>query len=219
MDKRNLARQLAFRAIANGRPLDWFEELYEKSEAEGLTVPWADLAPNPNLVEFVETNNITGDGKSALKIGSGLGDDAEYLAGLGFNVTAFDISPTAVRKSKERFPGSKVRYVVNDLFNTPGEWQARFDFVLESYTLQVLPPELRSKAIDMIPTFIVPGGELLIIARARDHDDDKGQMPWPLTASELLRFEQLGLKCISFEDYMDHEDPPVRRFRGHYIKP
>jgi len=43
-------------------------------------------------------------------------------------------------------------------------------------------------------------------------------MPWPLTRGDLDLFSQSGLKLISFEDFFDHEDPPVRRFRAHYHK-
>jgi hypothetical protein len=35
-------------------------------------------------------------------------------------------------------------------------------------------------------------------------------------AEELSRFENLGLKKLSFEEYMDSEDPPVRRFKVTY---
>jgi hypothetical protein len=218
MDKRKLARSLSKRAVAKGRPLDWFEELYVKSEKEGVKVPWADLVPNPNVVDFFEKNKIIGNGKIALKIGTGLGDDAEYLSDLGFNVLAFDISSTAICKCKERFPDSKVDYVVEDLFKAPTEWQGSFDFVLESYTLQVLPLDLRRKAIEVISSFNSSEGDLLVLTRAREEDDDEGQMPWPLTESEVRSFEQYGYKCISFEDYIDNENPPVRRFRVHYKK-
>ncbi|MDZ7952448.1 hypothetical protein [Nostoc sp. DedQUE09] len=39
-------------------------------------------------------------GQKALVIGCGLGDDAEALAHLGFEVTTFDISPTAMSDDK-----------------------------------------------------------------------------------------------------------------------
>ena len=48
------------------------------------------------------------NGKKALKIGCGLGDDAEYLTETGMEVTAFDISETAIRWCHERFPDSRV---------------------------------------------------------------------------------------------------------------
>jgi 2-polyprenyl-3-methyl-5-hydroxy-6-metoxy-1,4-benzoquinol methylase len=218
MDKRKVARNLAKRAVAEGRPLDWFEELYVKSEKEGAEIPWADLMPNPNVVDFIEKHKILGNGKSALKIGTGFGDDAEYLSNLRFEVLAFDISPTAIRKCEERFPDSKVNYVVKDLFGAPAEWQGIFDFVLESYTLQVLPYHLRREAIRVISSFNTSGGDLLVVTRGREEDADEGQMPWPLAESEVRGFEDYGLKCISFEDYADNENPPVRRFRVHYKK-
>jgi hypothetical protein len=41
-------------------------------------------------------------------------------------------------------------------------------------------------------------------------------MPWPLKKDELSLFEAQGLRNVSFEDYKDKEDPPVRRFRVTY---
>jgi len=43
-------------------------------------------------------------------------------------------------------------------------------------------------------------------------------MPWPLTKEEMSLFEAHGLKEISFEDFMDSEEPPVRRFRATYYR-
>lgn len=44
-------------------------------------------------------------------------------------------------------------------------------------------------------------------------------MPWPLTRSELTHRPDCGLEQATFEDYIDDEDPPVRRFRVEYRKP
>ncbi|HEY9834262.1 MAG TPA: hypothetical protein V6D26_27165, partial [Stenomitos sp.] len=90
------------------------------------------------------------------------------------------------------------------------------NFVLESYTLQVLPPELRVVAISNISNFVAPSGQLLVIARGREESDSPGEMPYPLTRPELEQFESLGLKSQGFEDYFDTECPPVRRFRVLY---
>jgi hypothetical protein len=43
-------------------------------------------------------------------------------------------------------------------------------------------------------------------------------MPWLLTGGDLEAFAQSGLELISFEDFFDQEDPPVRRFRVQYRK-
>jgi hypothetical protein len=87
------------------------------------------------------------------------------------------------------------------------------DIVPESYTLQVLPPGLRAKAVRGISAFVAPSGTLLVIARGREPSDPGGKMPWTLTKEEMSLFETHGLKEVSLEDFIDNEDPPVRRFR------
>jgi acetylornithine/N-succinyldiaminopimelate aminotransferase len=44
----------------------------------------------------------------------------------------------------------------------------------------------------------------------------EGKMPWPLTREELTASYDSGLKKESFEDYIDNEDSPIRRFRAVY---
>ena len=192
--------------------LDGLNIFIKEARSNWALVPWADLAPNPHLLA------INGKGKHALKIGCGLGDDAEQLAGWGFDVVAFDISPTAISLCRERFPSSPVEYIAADFFAAPSSWTARFDFVLESYTLQVLPPKRRGEAIERISSFVAPGGSLLAIARGREESDAIGEMPWPLTEAEFTLFESAGLKRESWEDFMDAERPPVRRFRACYAR-
>jgi SAM-dependent methyltransferase len=215
--KRARARELAQSAISKGDPLGWFDTLYKENVSEGTIIPWADRVPNPHLISWIQKNPANKvSGQKALKIGCGLGDDAEYLAHLGYDVTAFDISTTAISQCRARFPNSKVRYEVADLFNSPQIWRNAFDFVLESYTLQVFRPDLRSRAIATISSYPSPNGSLLVICRGREGSDDLGSMPWPLTKKELERFKDYGLDEVSFEDYRDTENPPVRRFRAHF---
>lgn len=214
---RATAREIAHNHLKVGDPLGWFEDLYSQAGKDTSIIPWADLTPNPNLVAWLERQGSAGSGL-ALKVGSGLGDDAEELAERGYETTAFDISPSAIARSRARFPDSSVSYVQADLFSAPTEWLGRFDFVLESYTLQVLPPELRREAIRCIASFVAPGGTLLVIARGREPSESEGKMPWPLTKAELSLMDLHDLKQVSFEDYMDGEDPPVRRFMVTYVR-
>jgi SAM-dependent methyltransferase len=207
---RSRARELAAQSHASGDPTAWFEQLYQEQEQGANVVPWADAGVNPNLPK------LEGAGKSALVIGCGFGNDAEQLAQWGFETTAFDISPSAVRAARKRFPESPVHYTTADVLAPPPNWTGKFDLVVEIYTLQVLPPDLRPQAMRSMAGFLKKGGKILLIARGRDETDPPGQMPWPLTRKELESFTAIGLREDSFEDFLDHETPPVRRFRGIY---
>ncbi len=213
---RERARQLASDFQVTPNPTGWFEVLYAEAGNNYAEVPWADLAPNPNLVDWVTRQNLVGEGRKAIAIACGYGDDAEFLASIGFQVVAFDISPTAIAECKRRFQNSPVSYQVGDLLNPPRSWFQEFDFVLESYTLQALPSELRIAAISKIRSFVAPLGQLLIITRGREESDPLGDLPYPLTKCELGQFEELGLERQLFEDFLDSEISPVRRFRVLY---
>lgn len=102
---RQRAQQLASEFLARADATGWFEALYAEAGNNCAAVPWADLAPNPNLVDWSRNQNLAGGGKTALVIGCGYGDDAEFLAKLGFHVVAFDISPTAITQCKQLFMG------------------------------------------------------------------------------------------------------------------
>jgi SAM-dependent methyltransferase len=216
-EHRATAREIARKHLDRGDPLGWFEELYSRAGEDTHIIPWADLEPNPNLVDWLDQHEPVAS-SLALKVGSGLGDDAEELARRGLITTAFDVSQSAIAQSQRRFPRSSVSYVVADLLSAPAEWQNKYQFVLESYTLQVLPPDLRPDAIRCIASFVAPGGVLLVMARGREPTEPKGKMPWPLVKKELSLFEAHDLKQVSFEEYMDSEEPPVHRFRVTFVK-
>jgi len=216
---RTRARELAAEYIRKGDPTGWFEALYKEGEAGKSVVPWADGQKNPHLAEFWKAHPQKTEGKNALVIGCGMGDDAEQLAEWGYRTTAFDISETAIRAAKKRFPKNEVEYRVADLLEPPGEWTHGFDFVLEVYTLQALPPSVRLRAIQNVAAFVRPGGALLVLARGREPDEPEGQLPWPLTRAELAEFARAGLAEQSFEEYFDTEEPPARRYRVLYARP
>jgi SAM-dependent methyltransferase len=212
---RRAARQLAADAVAAGQPLRWFEQLYASADRDGAPVPWADLEPNPNLVSWDRLDPSVM--RRALVVGCGYGDDAEWLAEQGCEVTAFDISPSAIGRCQARFPGSPVHYAAADLLSPPRDWlDDPFDLVFEAYTVQVLPPGSAERATAIRTLAALTGGTLLVVARGREPADDVGVMPWPLLRAELDPLRDAGLGEVSFEQYADGEDPPVRRYRATY---
>jgi hypothetical protein len=109
-----------------------------------------------------------------------------------------------------------VEYAVADVLAPPPAWKRGFDLVFESYTLQVLPPAARSVAMAALASLLAPRGRLLVLCRARDREEPEGQLPWPLTREELGALRAQGLAELSFEDFLDDEKPPVRRFRAQF---
>lgn len=208
---RERARELCRRSLEAGDALGWFERLYAEAERGAAVVPWANRHPDPQLVAWLEGRPAGG---RALVVGCGLGDDAAELARRGWRTVGFDLSATAVRECERRFSADGLEFVVADLLDAPPEWRAGFDLVVESCTLQALPPEPRAAAGRALATFLRPGGQLLVIARAREEGEPPGEMPWPLTRAEVEGLGVRGLECVELRDFYDDEEPPVRRFRA-----
>ncbi|HTT94826.1 MAG TPA: class I SAM-dependent methyltransferase [Solirubrobacterales bacterium] len=180
-----------------------FEEMYAAAGDDLASVPWANLRPFPLLVEWLDGAGA-GVGGTALVIGSGYGDDAEELARRGFAVTGFDLSPTAMARTRERFPDSTVDYRVADLFDLPGEWSEGFDLVVEIRTLQSLPVPERKRGAAAIAATVAPGGRLWLFALGRETHAARETRPWPVTPEELGELEAAGLRWESRrEDLLD----------------
>jgi SAM-dependent methyltransferase len=213
-DSRSRARQLSTQSYAQGDYTGWFEALYTEAEGNINAIPWADRGTNQWLREWIDRSAANWQNRRILVVGCGLGDDAEYLATLGATVTAFDLSPTAIAWCKQRFPTSTVDYRAVDLFTAPVDWVRKFDLVVEIYTIQALPANIRPQAIACIGEFVAPDGQLFVVCRARNPEDPCEHVPFPLTQSELAQFTATGLVEVSFEDFVDNlESSPIRRFR------
>ena len=174
---------------------DWFDPLYARAEGDAAQVPWALLGPAPSLVDWLTKNK--GEGRLAVVVGCGLGDDAEALAAAGFEVTAFDVAQSAIAWAKERFPESSVDYVTADLFNLSSDWRGKFDLVFEFRTLQALPISVRSEAIENVAALAKPDGTVLVATYMRaDADNIPDGPPWPLSEQEMAHFESLGMSAV-----------------------
>jgi SAM-dependent methyltransferase len=217
LSARGDAEARARRAAALARdPLGWFDPLYAgaRAERDPCRVPWVDLETNRFLSQWLERENPQPDPECVVVVGCGLGDDAEELAGRGFAVTAFDFSPTAIDWCRERFPETRVDYRVADLFALPAEWRRRFGLVVEVYTVQALPLELRRRAMRAVAELVAPGGRLLVVAHLRaDAVTRPSGPPWPLSRVECREFMAAGLVEESVEVLADPDETHPRRER------
>ena len=170
----------------------------------GTGVPWANIETHPSFREWLNRNPLDGHGKMALVVGCGMGDDAIELASRGFAVTAFDVSEAAVGHCRRRFPDSTVDFQVADLFESNQEWIRRFDFVLEIYTVQALPPKYEAEVIGKIANFVGVDGQLLVIAVVGEEERSfESGPPWILTSGHRTAFASHGLEITDqFEQEM-----------------
>ena len=215
---RTRTKQIQAEFAEKGDATGWFDALYAEADGDNEKIPWADLEPNRFFVEFAEKTNLQGNGRKALVVGCGLGDDALYLHNLGFKVTAFDISETAINWAKKLHAKTDINFEAADLFVPPRGWISGFDFVLEIYTIQPLPLEIRPKVIDSIANFVAPNGKIVVVTRGREDDEIPPELPWALSRQDLSQFEKNGLQQTHFEEMPGDEDPPIRRFVVEYFK-
>jgi pimeloyl-ACP methyl ester carboxylesterase/2-polyprenyl-3-methyl-5-hydroxy-6-metoxy-1,4-benzoquinol methylase len=191
------ADRLAARAIAAGAPYSWFDRLYAAGAAGEVDMPWDRSRPNQMLVDWASAREHTG-GRAVL-VGAGLGVDAEYVASLGYDTTAFDVAPTAVELARTRHPESTVDYRVADLLDLPADLVGGFDLVVEIYTVQALPVDYRQAAVTGVASLVAAGGTLFVLAFRTDSDGERSGPPWPLTRAELDSFTATGLSAVRID--------------------
>ena len=196
--------------IDENQPNDWFETLYSETNEQGQGVPWAKMSPHPVFKSWMDKHVNIGGEKTALVVGCGLGDDAIELEKNGFQVTAFDVSDSAVELCKKRFPDSTVSFVQDDLLKGIPKWYQQFDFVLEIFTIQAIPPKYEETIIKNIADFVSKDGKLLVVTEVQyEKRTFKNGPPWLLNESYKKSFENHGLKLIehsnSFEPQMGDE--------------
>ena len=199
-DPDKTTRDLASAALDAGDPTGWFEQLYAAADEGEAVVPWDREEPQAVLVAWADARPPARAGQRALVVGCGLGRDAEYVASRGFATTAFDVSATAIEMAKRRHPGTRVEYVTADVLDLPGEWRRAYDLVVESITVQSLPPELHAAASDHIGQTVAPGGTLLVVSGVRAEGEEVDGPPWPLTRREIDAFAADGLTAVRVDE-------------------
>ncbi|UYM05127.1 class I SAM-dependent methyltransferase [Solicola gregarius] len=204
------ARRLAAESTADG-PAGWFERLYVAAEDGRTQVPWDRGAPHPLLTEWADHNALAGPGR-AMVVGSGPGSDSEFVASLGFDTVAFDVSPTAIDAARRRHPDSEVDYAAADLLDLPTPWLDGFDLVVESMTVQSMPVDFHAAAIDAVAGLVALGGRLLVIASAREESEPADGPPWPLTRAEVERFADGPLSAEQTELHPVPQNPSAHRW-------
>ena len=209
---RKMLRNLSDAANERGAPLDWFEDLYSIAEKNPNLIPWSKGEPHPFLVDWLENQSKLMPG-SALVVGCGLGEDAIYLAERGWNVTAFDLSASAIDWVRQMHPHPSISWEVGDLLDPQLSWIGAFDLVLEVHILQAIPESFRIPASTKLAPLVRQEGVLMCIGRMNPATPiEVDGPPWPLDRSFI---ESIGTELDEIDFFTtQYEDEEHLRYRA-----
>jgi SAM-dependent methyltransferase len=94
-------------------------------------IPWESGHPSTELQQVIAEDMI--GPCTAIDLGCGTGANAVFLAELGFDVTAIDISPTAVDRGRQRkaTAGVRVRLLTGDVLHPPQDIGGPYRFFFD----------------------------------------------------------------------------------------
>jgi SAM-dependent methyltransferase len=142
------------------------DRIYQTIPLENI--PWISENPPDALVDLVQGGNVLPC--RTIDLGCGAGNYAIYLAGLGFEVTGVDSSPTAIKIAGEQAKkrGARCRFVVADLLGDLHEVPGTFDFAYDWEFLHHIFPEDRVTYIRNVHTILNHGATYFSVSFSED---------------------------------------------------
>jgi cyclopropane fatty-acyl-phospholipid synthase-like methyltransferase len=152
-----------------------FEEMYK-----GVP-PWEIDGPQSEIARLAENGEIR---SPVLDVGCGTGENALYLAELGFEVVGVDIVAEAVEKARrkafERSMG--VSFMIWDALGIKG-LDREFNTIIDSGFFHVLPDKKRPVFVENLAAALNPGGTYFMICFSEHEPGSWG--PRRVTRSEI----------------------------------
>jgi len=172
--------------------------------------PWDHGMVDHNLTEMIAQYNILPC--KMLEIGCGTGENALWLAGLGYDVVACDFAPAAIEKARAKTAKTvnPVCFMVADFMHQsiPG---APYGFIFDRGCLHCISDEAsKSSFVEKAAGLLTDDGWWLTLAG--NADEGKREVgPPQLSAVELVRITEPAFEIISLRSGhfgSNQEDPP-----------
>ena len=145
-------------------------------------MPWEKGEASPGLVDFIAAHPTLEPGTVCVP-GCGTGHDARVWARAGFDVTGYDLAPSAIRLSRERTAtaGLKAQFFLGDFLRD--EPPQKFDWLFEHTLFCAIDPTDRDQYVQAARRWLKPGGNYLAVNYMIP---DKDGPPFGTTRAELL---------------------------------
>ena len=143
------------------------EKIYKNMAIDDI--PWNFKTPPDVLENLVRTGKITPC--KTIDLGCGAGNYAIYLAGEGFDVTAVDISSSAIKIAKNNASqkGIDCNFIVADILGDLKQIQSTFNFAYDWELLHHIFPSDREKYIRNVYRLLNPGGQYLSVCFSEEN--------------------------------------------------
>ena len=157
---------------------EFWESRYQTGD-----MPWEKGAPSPGLVDFLAAHPDLPRGAVGVP-GCGSGHDVREFAKAGFDVSGFDIAPSAVQIGAERTiaAGLRAKFQLADFLRD--EPPQKFDWLFEHTLFCAIQPTERDDYVRAVLRWLKPEGQYLAVNYLIPDTDGP---PFGTTREELLR--------------------------------
>jgi SAM-dependent methyltransferase len=125
-------------------------------------MPWEKGEPSPGLVDFLDAHPEIKRG-TVLVPGCGTGHDVRAWAKSGFDVTGYDLAPSAIQLSKEKTQEAQLeaKFTLGDFLRD--EPPKLFDWIFEHTLFCAIAPECRDDYVKAALRWLKPDGQFLAV--------------------------------------------------------
>jgi cyclopropane fatty-acyl-phospholipid synthase-like methyltransferase len=187
-----------------------WEERYQQQAVE--TMPWFYPELDDDLRQALDQLGLrTGN---ALDLGTGPGTQAIQLARRGFDVTATDLSASAIRLAREKAEAQDltITWQQDDILSTG--LAGSFDLIFDRGCFHVLPAERRGDYVATVAGLLKPGGFFFLKCFSQLQPGTQGPNRFTPEQIRAIFGSQLTVRSVTETVYQGTLDPLPRALFG-----